>query len=99
MTELNQETVEKLCELCRIDVTPEELPALFLNLKKVIDYIAQLQEVDVSDLDPYSHMETQGIGTLREDEAVSSVPRQEILRNAPDHIGGMVRVPKIMKSS
>lgn len=99
MSDLNEENVRTLSRLCRIAVSDDELPSIVSSLKRIIDYIEQLQSLDVSSLDPYSHMEEQGIESLRKDIVKETLPRNEFLENAPDHVAGMVRVPIVLKSN
>ena len=94
-SELNEENIKLLSRLCRIEVTDAEIPALLNDLKRIIDYVGQLQEVDVSHLSPYSHIEEQGIGALREDVAENTLTREAFLANSPDQVGGMIRVPPV----
>lgn len=99
MSYLNEENVKDLSRLCRIEVTAEELPALFADLKRVLDYVGQLQEVDVSHLSPHSHIEEQGVGSLRADTVGQHLSREVFLANAPDQVGGMIRVPPVIKQA
>lgn len=99
MSDLHKENLKFLSQLCRIQLTEEESAALYTDLKKILDYADQLQEVDVSDLSPYSHMEEQGIGSLREDVIGEILPRETFLANSPDQVGGMIRVPPIIKQA
>ena len=97
MSDLNEESIRILSRLCRIEVKDEEIEPLFLSLKRVLDYVSQLQEVDVSDLSPHSHMDEQGVDLLRSDTVKDHLPREVFLSNAPDQVGGMIRVPPVMK--
>lgn len=97
MADLNRDTVLHLSRLCRIAVSDEELPELEESLKKVLNYVDQLQKVDLSDLLPYSRIEEQGIDSLRADEVKDLLPCETFLNNAPDHVGGMIRVPPVIK--
>lgn len=97
MSDLNEESVKLLSQLCRIEVSKEELPTLLSDLKRVLDYVGLLQEVDVSHLSPHSHIEEQGVGSLREDIVGQHLTREAFLANAPDQVGGMIRVPPVMK--
>lgn len=99
MSNLTKENIKTLSKLCRIEIAEEEVEGLLRDLKRVLDYVDQLQEVDVSDLSPYSHMEEQGIGSLRNDEVGEPLPRETFLANAPDQVGGMIRVPTVIKQS
>lgn len=97
MSDLNEESVKILSRLCRIEVTDGELQTLFSDLKRILDYVGQLQEVDVNHLSPHSHIEEQTMGSLRDDLVGEHLPREVFLANAPDQVSGMIRVPPVMK--
>lgn len=99
MADVNEDIVKNLSKLSRIEVKDEEIPNLLATLKQVIGYFDQLHEVDVSDLSPYSHVEEQGIGFLREDAIDNSLKHDRFIANTPEHVGGMVRVPPLFKHS
>ena len=97
MSDLNEESVKLLGQLCRIKLNDEEFTALFSDLKRILDYVDQLQEVDVSELSPYSHVEEQSVGSLREDNVGNLLSREAFLTNSPDQVGGMIRGPPVLK--
>ncbi len=97
MSDINEKNIRSLSKLCRLEITDEEVHKLSHDLKRVVDHIEQLQEVDVSDLAPYSHMDAQGYGSLRDDEVSRVLDRDVFLANSPDQVGGMIRVPPVMK--
>lgn len=97
MSDLDKESIRVLSKLCRIEITDDEAESLFQSLKRVLDYVSQLKEVDVSDLSPHSHIEEQGVDLLRSDEVKDHLPRDVFLSNAPDQVGGMIRVPPVIK--
>jgi len=99
MSDLSKESVQALSKLCRIELTDEELLELSNDLKRILDYVDQLQEVDVSNLAPYSHVEEQGVESLRDDKVGEQLSRQVFLDNAPDQVGGMIRVPPVIKQT
>ena len=99
MSDLNEENVKHLSRLCRIELTDKEVASLFADLKRILDYVEQLQEVDVSELSPHSHIEEQGVGSLRKDVVGEHLPREVFLANAPDQVGGMIRVPPVIKQA
>ena len=99
MTEFNEETVKDLTRLSRIDVPAEELHAFYGDLKRILAYCDQLQEVDLTHLPPYSHVQTQGVESLREDVVTKCLDRTLFLNNAPDHVGSMIRVPPVLKNN
>lgn len=95
MSDLNEESIKTLSRLCRIELENEELVSFVHDLKRILDYVEQLQAVDVSALSPHSHIEEQAIDSLRSDTAGPHLARERFLANAPDQIGGMVRVPPL----
>lgn len=98
MSDLSKEQVKELSRLARIELSEEEAEKLTHDLKRVVDYIEQLEQVDVSDISPTTHLlEEQGLDTFRADEIGEVLPRKTFLDNAPDQVGGMVRVPPVMK--
>ena len=99
MSHLNEEEFLKLTKLCRIECTEEEKLKLSSNISKILDYIDQLQEIDTTDVPACNHVMEQLSNVTRKDEIGPTLPREEFLSNAPAHIGGMVRVPPIIKST
>lgn len=99
MSDLNEQFIKNLSRLCRIDLKNEEVPELVDTLKRVVSYFDQLKEVDVTHLVPYSHVEEQGVESLREDHPKDLLARDRFLANAPEHIGGMVKVPPLFKQN
>lgn len=96
MTKFTEEDVKNLCSLSMLALKEEQIPALKEDLKRILDYVEKLQEVDVSDLSPYSHVEEQSISSLREDVIGELLPHKKFIENSPDHVGGMIRVPTII---
>ena len=98
MSDINEETLKNLCQLTRLSLTDQELQKLAGDLKRIVDHVEQLHEVDVSDLTPYSHMDEQGYEALRDDTVKQPLTRETFLKNAPDQVGGMIRVPTVIKN-
>lgn len=97
MAELTQETIKNLAKLSRIHCTPEQEAALLKDLGKILHYIDQLNELDTGDTPP-CYQVLEGLSTvMREDEVGDLLPRETFLANAPDQVGGMIRVPPIMQ--
>lgn len=99
MSDLNKETIKTLSRLCRIDCTEEEQEVLLRDLKKILDYIEQLQQIDTEHVPPCNHVLEGMANVMREDVIGQVLNREEFLSNAPTHIGGMVRIPPIFKQA
>jgi aspartyl-tRNA(Asn)/glutamyl-tRNA(Gln) amidotransferase subunit C len=63
-----------------------------------VKYVAELDEVDADGFEPcYRVLETLK-NIMREDVVGETLPRDLFLANAPSHVGGLVRVPPVMKN-
>lgn len=99
MAEFDEKELEKLAKLCRIECTEDEKKALHKQLAHVLKYVEQLKEVDTTGVEPcYRVLETLS-NVMREDEVGELLPRELFLANAPAHVGGMIRVPPVIKSA
>jgi aspartyl-tRNA(Asn)/glutamyl-tRNA(Gln) amidotransferase subunit C len=99
MSALDKQTVEMLIKLSRIGCTEEEKNALALDLKNILSYVEQLQEIDTENVPPCSNVLENFHNVMREDEVGHILPRDLFLGNAPSHVGGMIRVPPVIKSN
>lgn len=99
MSNLNKETIKQLSRLCRIHCTDEEQEALLHDLQKILNYIEQLQEIDTNEVPPCNHVLADMGNVMREDVIGKVLNRDDFLANAPSHIGGMIRVPPVIKQN
>jgi aspartyl-tRNA(Asn)/glutamyl-tRNA(Gln) amidotransferase subunit C len=99
MEEFDENALDKLAKLCRIACTEEEKKALHSQIGSVLDYICQLNEVNTDGVEPcYRVLETL-VNVMREDVVSDLLPTEVFLANAPAHVGGMIRVPPVIKST
>lgn len=99
MTDLNKQTIHNLIGLCRINCSAEEQESLLLDLKKILDYFEQLQEIDTQHVPPCYHVLEGVCNVMREDVVGETLSRDLFLANAPSQIGGMIRVPPVIKQN
>ena len=99
MAEFDEKELDKLTKLCRIECTAEEKKALQHHLASILKYVDQLKEVDTAGVEPcYSVLQTL-TNVMREDEIGETLPRELFLANAPAHVGGLIRVPPVIKTA
>ncbi len=97
MSEVTDELIENLAKLSRIALTKEDRALLFNDMKRVIGFIDLLNEVSVKEEQKaHSHVYQEHGHHLREDRPKDLLPRDLFLKNAPDQIGGMIRVPPVI---
>ena len=96
MSEANQGMdVGYVAHLARIDLTDEETALFQGQLDQVLHYVEQLNELDVSDVEPTAHA-FPVYNVLRKDQPGQSLDHAAIMANAPASTDGEIRVPKII---
>jgi len=98
MPQLHKETISKLTKLSRIDCSEEEQEKLLADLKRILNYIDQLQEINTDNVTPCDHVLADMLNVMREDVVGPTMPRETFLNNAPSHVGGLIRVPPVLKN-
>jgi aspartyl-tRNA(Asn)/glutamyl-tRNA(Gln) amidotransferase subunit C len=99
MADLNKKTIQDLIQLCRIDCTEEEQEKLFTDLKNILAYIEQLDEVNTENVRPCNHVLEGAANVMRDDIVDTTLSRDDFLANAPSQVGGMIRVPPVIKQN
>lgn len=98
MDSFDNRTLDNLKKLCRIDCTPEEDQDILNSLNRILTYVQQLDEIDTKGVVPCNYvLQAMLKNLMREDVVKDLLPREQFLNNAPEQIGGMIRVPPIMK--
>ena len=93
---IDRATASKVAKLARIRVEDADLPALADDFNAILGFIEQLQELDVSDVEPMVSVTPMRLP--RRDDVVSDGNQQEaVLRNAPDAREGFFAVPKVVE--
>ncbi|HWG36956.1 MAG TPA: Asp-tRNA(Asn)/Glu-tRNA(Gln) amidotransferase subunit GatC [Terriglobales bacterium] len=88
--------VSDVAVLANLDLTPEEIAALERDLNSVLDYVAQLGQIDTEGVPPMSHA-LLSHAPLRDDQVHPWFSVAEALSNAPAQGAGMFEVPKILE--
>jgi aspartyl-tRNA(Asn)/glutamyl-tRNA(Gln) amidotransferase subunit C len=92
---IGPEQVAHVARLARLELSEEELARFTDQLSSVLDYAAEIAELDVGDLEPMSHpLPLRNV--LREDEPVPGLDRDEVLAEAPAAEDHRFRVPRIL---
>jgi aspartyl-tRNA(Asn)/glutamyl-tRNA(Gln) amidotransferase subunit C len=88
--------VEYVAELARIKLSPEEVATFQSQLALVLEHVAKLNEVDVSQVEPMAHS-FPSYNVFREDELQPSLDREAALSNAPHQAQGLFIVTKVVE--
>jgi aspartyl-tRNA(Asn)/glutamyl-tRNA(Gln) amidotransferase subunit C len=89
---IEREQVLHVAKLARLSFSDEEVDRLAPELSKIVDYVEQMDRLDLEGVEPTSHVvELQNV--LREDVPRPSLPKERALEQAPDAADGGFRVP------
>jgi len=88
---LTSAEVTHVARLARLRLSPEELEQMRGQLSDILDYIAMLQEVDVTGV-PITAQVTGLTTVLRPDAVTGKLTPAQVLANAPDAQDDMFRV-------
>jgi aspartyl-tRNA(Asn)/glutamyl-tRNA(Gln) amidotransferase subunit C len=96
MTTLTREDVLKLARLSRLDLSDEEVDEYLKELTQVLEYVEQLQDVDVDGLQPTTQV-TGLTNVMREDTVRDyGISRDDLLRLAPKTEDGQLKVKRMI---
>lgn len=96
MASLTREEVLKLAALAKLALSDDEVAQFRTELSEILDYVEQLQSVDVDDLPP-TYQVTGLVNVTRSDKIVDyGVSREELLKNAPAVQDGLIKVKRVL---
>jgi aspartyl-tRNA(Asn)/glutamyl-tRNA(Gln) amidotransferase subunit C len=95
------EEVERVAELAHLDLTPEETPHMLNDLNAILEYVAELNELDTAGVEPLAQISelknTAGAGLLRSDALEPSLDRATVMSQAPETDQIFFKVPKVIE--
>lgn len=94
--QITRELVEYVAELSRIKLDEQSAAKMENELGAIVDCMEILKQIDTDGVEPLSHV-FNITNVMREDEVVPSYPREDILKNAPEHTDETVVVPKTVE--
>jgi aspartyl-tRNA(Asn)/glutamyl-tRNA(Gln) amidotransferase subunit C len=93
---IDTDTARKVAKLARIRVDEADLPALAQELSGILGFMEQLNEVDVTGVDPMTSVTPMRL-RRRVDAVTDGGIQAAILANAPDAREGFFAVPKVVE--
>jgi aspartyl-tRNA(Asn)/glutamyl-tRNA(Gln) amidotransferase subunit C len=90
-----KENVNKVANLARIAITDEEGESLVSELGSIFDWVEQLSEVDVSDVEAVTSVSGEEM-PFRKDEVTAGNQLEDVLQNAPAKEFNCFVVPKVI---
>ncbi len=96
MEKINQDTVDKLATLSRLEFNGKEKEEIINDLNRMLDFVSKLNEVDTTNVEPLIYM-NDSTNVLREDEVKQILSQKEALSNAPKKDSDYFKVPKVVE--
>jgi aspartyl-tRNA(Asn)/glutamyl-tRNA(Gln) amidotransferase subunit C len=94
--EVDEGTVRRIARLARIKVSDQEVKALETELSAILDWAKQLDEVDVTDVEPMTRVVAMTL-KKRADIVTDGEIAADIVGNAVASAGNMFVVPKVVE--
>lgn len=93
---ITQELVQNVARLARLELDGDQAGRMQDQLGDILGYIGLLDELDLSDVPPTSHV-MEMTNVMRDDVVIPSLPQEKGLANAPAREGTMFKVPRIIE--
>jgi aspartyl-tRNA(Asn)/glutamyl-tRNA(Gln) amidotransferase subunit C len=93
--EINNEIINKLSDLAKLDFTENEKAELQKDMSQIISFFEKMNQVNTDNIEPLIFINNHE-NILRPDIAKQIISHQEALLNAPDKDSDYFRVPKFL---
>jgi aspartyl-tRNA(Asn)/glutamyl-tRNA(Gln) amidotransferase subunit C len=93
---LDPATVRRIARLARIRLEDAELARFQQELTGILDWMALLNEVDVSEVEPLAGGAQMAL-KMRTDAVTDGNMAEKVLANAPERAGDFFVVPKVVE--
>lgn len=93
---LDPATVRRIARLARLHLDEPEVARFQQELDGIIGWIEQLNEVDVTDVQPLTGAGQMAL-KMREDIVTDGNIPEKVLANAPERVGNFFTVPKVIE--
>ncbi|HEX4029653.1 MAG TPA: Asp-tRNA(Asn)/Glu-tRNA(Gln) amidotransferase subunit GatC [Terracidiphilus sp.] len=91
--------VERVAELAHLELTPDESAHMLTDLNAILDYVAELNELDTAGVAPLAQVSELGsfVSAPRPDLSAPSLDRAAVMPQAPESDGAFFKVPKVIE--
>ncbi|MDD3669434.1 MAG: Asp-tRNA(Asn)/Glu-tRNA(Gln) amidotransferase subunit GatC [Alphaproteobacteria bacterium] len=92
----DEKTIRSIATLARLKLTPDGTAKFAAEIDGILRWVAQLQEVDVDDIEPLASVSAQK-PSMRADAVSVGNLQKELMQNAPEAAHGFYIVPKMVE--
>ncbi len=92
---IDLKTIHRIAQLARLQVNENEAQQYATQLTKVLTHFQEISTIDTSKIEPLI-TPTEITLNLRDDVARHEFTTEELLKNAPDKMGQLFKVPPVI---
>ncbi|MGC2618897.1 MAG: Asp-tRNA(Asn)/Glu-tRNA(Gln) amidotransferase subunit GatC [Acidobacteriaceae bacterium] len=99
--------VHRVAELSNLELTPEEETRMRRDLDAILEYVAQLSQLDTANVEPMAQVSevlgvageqvTEKLSVLRDDVPRPCLDRERVMASAPETDSVFFKVPKVIE--
>ena len=93
---IDQTLIEKLAKLSQLDFSQEAKNKMEQDLNKILAFVDELNTLNTDDIEPLVYINEE-VNKLREDKVGQHLPKEKVLKNAPDKDSDYFKVPTVLK--
>ena len=93
---IDQTLIEKLAKLSQLDFSQEAKSKMEQDLNKILAFVDELNTLNTDDIEPLVYINEE-VNKLREDKVGQHLPKEKVLKNAPDKDSDYFKVPTVLK--
>ena len=104
---VSPDDVRRVAELANLELSAEEEPRMRRDLNAILDYVAQLAELDTAQVEPMAQVSevlasvgeapSEKQAVLRDDEVRPCLDRAQVMASAPETDSVFFKVPKVIE--
>jgi aspartyl-tRNA(Asn)/glutamyl-tRNA(Gln) amidotransferase subunit C len=104
---VSPDDVRRVAELANLELSAEEEPRMRRDLNAILDYVAQLAELDTAQVEPMAQVSevlasvgeapSEKQSVLRDDEVRPCLDRAQVMASAPETDSVFFKVPKVIE--
>jgi aspartyl-tRNA(Asn)/glutamyl-tRNA(Gln) amidotransferase subunit C len=91
------ETVRKIARLASLKIPPEQEQNVAGDLSKILDWVGQLDELNVEGVEPLANVNDGFLGWREQDVVTDGGQVDAVLANAPSKTADFFTVPKVVE--
>ena len=93
---ITEEDVKHVASLAKLEFSDDEIGKFTSQIEDIMNMANELRKIDTTGVEPTINV-TDAVNIMRDDVATAPIPREELMKNVPEHEDGFIKVPAIIK--